>query len=337
QKQLEEQYNGLIASADEKFSLENYEEAKADYEKALELKPDEQYPKDNIKDIEQKLKELSEQQAAQEMQKQLEEQYNGLIASADEKFSLENYEGAKADYEKALELKPDEQYPKDKIKEIEQKLKELSEQQVAQEKQKQLEEQYMALISEADGYFDQEDWDNAIRKYKEASSLKPEETYPKQQIIKANKNKIAAQKANMTDAEKEAEYKRLIKEADLKFGFKKLEEAKQLYQQALELKPDEKYPKAKISQINVRLGVNEEEDSKDTENDFVHQLAKEYPQGVTEREYTEGNRKILERIVVKGNVGHVYKEVTQPWGAKYYFKDDKPISYFIWQKETEEK
>ena len=242
EKQKRDKYNAIIADADSKFSAKDYENAKAKYNEALGIFPDEKYPKDKIAEIEKLI-------AAQ---KQKEEQYKSLIAEADSKFSSKDYEGAKAKYTEALGIKPNEQYPKDKISEIEKLLSEL-----AAEKQK--EEQYKALIAEADSKFSSKDYEGAKAKYTEALGIKPNEQYPKDKISEIEKllSELAAEK------QKEEQYKALIAEADSKLSAKDYEGAKSKYNAALGVKPNEQYPKDKISEIEkilAELSAKEEED-----------------------------------------------------------------------------
>lgn len=68
--------------------------------------------------------------------------------------------------------------------------------------------------------------------------------------------------------------------------------------------------------------------------EFQKDLAEQYSEGVTQRTYEEGKRKITERIVVKGSVGNEYKRVEHPWGGKFYFKNGSPISEDTWKNET---
>jgi len=65
-----------------------------------------------------------------------------------------------------------------------------------------------------------------------------------------------------------------------------------------------------------------------------NKLALEYPQGVTEESYTEGNKVIIRRVVVNGNKADEYSKVIAKWGT-FYFKNGQSITEAIWTKETE--
>ena len=65
-----------------------------------------------------------------------------------------------------------------------------------------------------------------------------------------------------------------------------------------------------------------------------NKLAQEYPPGVTEESYTEGNKVIIRRVVVNGNRGDEYSKVIAKWGI-FYFKNGQSITEAIWTRETE--
>lgn len=52
------------------------------------------------------------------------------------------------------------------------------------------------------------------------------------------------------------------------------------------------------------------------------EIAKEYPEGVTEEVYMKGNKEITERAVVRDGRGDIFWKVTHPWGGIYYFKNN---------------
>jgi hypothetical protein len=250
EKQKEEQYKSLIAEADSKFSAKDYEGAKSKYNAALGVKPNEQYPKDKISEIEKILAELAAKEASE---KQKEEQYKKLIADADSKFSSKDYEGAKSKYNAALGVKPNEQYPKDKIAEIEKILADLAakeqEDKLAAEAERKKREYYNALIKKADDSFSKQEWDDAQSNYQQASFMYPNEQYPKDKMAEIERLKKELADKQMAEKQKEEQYKALIAQADNKFSAKDYEGAKSKYNAALGVKPNEQYPKEKITEI----------------------------------------------------------------------------------------
>ena len=101
--------------------------------------------------------------------------YTTEITTADSLFTNLNYEEAKVHYLKALELKKNEIYPTEQITKIDDL------------KAKKIDFNYTNKIEAADVFFDNKEYDNAKRAYVDASSLKPNEAYPKARINEIEK------------------------------------------------------------------------------------------------------------------------------------------------------
>jgi len=243
EKELADKYNAAIAKADAALAAKDYTNAKAGYNEALGFKPTEKYPKDKLAEIDKILSDLA---AKEKADKELNEKYAALIAKADKALGDKKYADAKGNYTEALNLKKDEQYPKDKIAEIDAILaKELG--------AKQLEENYKAAIAKADKALGSKDYDNAKARYNEAIGLKPNELYPKDKLAEIEKALAAlASEKDRLAKEKELEdnYKAAIAKGDADFGTKSYATAKTAYTDALGLKPNEKYPKDRIAEID---------------------------------------------------------------------------------------
>lgn len=265
QKEKDEKYKALIASADKGFTSKNYDEAKSNYNQALGVKPNEQYPKDKITEIEKILADLAAKKAAEEAanaaDKERNDKYNKIIAEADNEFKTTNYENAKIKYYEASAIKKDEQYPKDKINEITKLLAEIEkkkeEDKLAAESERKKKEYYDALIAQADAGFVEKKYEEAKDKYKQALIIIPNGDHPTVRIKEIDMilEKLAADKENalMAEKEKEEKYKALIAQADNSFSAKDYENAKSTYKSALSIKPNEGYPKDKILEIDIIL------------------------------------------------------------------------------------
>ena len=119
---LEREYRDLIKKADDKFAAKKLEEAKADYQTAVALRPDDNYPKSRIERIEQLLAESEaearESAAVNEAAAKAEAEYRAMIADADAKFDAGDLEAAKAVYEGAQLVRPSDKYPGTRIARI---------------------------------------------------------------------------------------------------------------------------------------------------------------------------------------------------------------------------
>ncbi len=235
-KALDEQYASKLATADKQFSDKAWDEAKLSFQAAVVLKPAESYPKSKIEEIERIQAELSRVQA-------LDDQYKKAIAAGDLLFSAKSYAEAKLQFSEALKLKPAEQYPKDRILDADKALAEIA-------KQKSLDDQYTGVLTKADALFAQKSYTEARSEYAGAQVLKPTEKYPKEKIteIESILSDIAIRKKAFDDS-----YKASIGKADQLFAARTYEMAKNEYLNAESIKPDERYPKLKVVEIDSVL------------------------------------------------------------------------------------
>jgi len=113
-------YQSAISKADAFFEQKDYEMAKLQYDRALELKPEETYPVGKLKQVNDQI--LVKRQLVQQ-------QFDKAIIDADKFFSSKVYDEAIASYRAASVLKPEEKYPKEMVGRI---LKLLSERSIVQ-------------------------------------------------------------------------------------------------------------------------------------------------------------------------------------------------------------
>jgi len=165
--------------------------------------------------------------------------YQKLLADADVQLKAGKYEEALSLYTNAATLKPLEKLPKDKIAEINGLL--------AASKLK--EDNYTKAINTATELYTAKNLPGAIKSYEEALVIKPSEKYPQE--------RIAAIKTELKVIEDS--YSKAITLGDSKLASKNLMEALNAYQNALEIKPAEAYPKTKIAEINAALLAQKED------------------------------------------------------------------------------
>jgi len=261
----EERYNQAIKLADNALSAKSYQSAIAKYNEALGIKSSEQYPKDKLAEIEVALADLAKKNSddalAAESERKKREYFDALVAEADGELIGKNYDVAKSKYNQALGVIPGEQYPKDKLKEITDILAGIKagEKNAALAK-KQLEENYKKLITQGDAAFSSKNYKGAKPKYTEALSLKSSEAYPRNQLAEIERllAEIAAKESEITlknnaQKQKAQAYADYVKKGDDQLSSKQYRGAISNYSQALDIMPNESYPKEKIKEINKIL------------------------------------------------------------------------------------
>ncbi|MGM0622165.1 MAG: hypothetical protein ACQETJ_14020, partial [Bacteroidota bacterium] len=251
-------YNQAVSRGDSLFNLEEYEPSRTAYQSALEVKPDETYPQQRIDEIGNILVQLASTQEA----------YDAAIARADRDFTNRNLDQAKSSYEEALEIKPEGNYPQERIATINKMLQ-----------QQELDEMYRKIILAADGFFESESYQDARQEYESALELKPDESYPKSQIVKIENllrqedARIRAEQQAEADMERrreqlaerqsEIEEQEIVSEAGLNqlydeyialgddyFDSERYNVSRAWYYKALDVKPEEPYPSQRIDEIN---------------------------------------------------------------------------------------
>lgn len=240
-----EAYKAAIDKADKAYKNQEWETAKAAYQNALTIKSDEQYPKDQIADIEVKIA-ASQAAALKAEQEALQAQFNGLIKDGNKKFKREQYEAALIDYESARALLPENELAIEKIESVNKILGKLS-------AQADVQQQYETLVAAGDALFEEESYEMARLKFLDAQELMPDEAYPPKKItaidIQLEKKRLAAERA-ATDKLNE-EYSTAVRQGDELLRNEEYDEAIDSYTIALELKPDEVYPKSQIERIEL--------------------------------------------------------------------------------------
>ncbi|MBS4012919.1 MAG: hypothetical protein KGZ97_04055 [Bacteroidetes bacterium] len=237
---VDNQYNNTIAFADRAFENREYSKAKESYQRALGLKPNEAYPKDKISQIDQIMGDLAK-----------EESYSKAIRDGDNAFNSGNFQQAITKYKEALAIRPNEPYPSGKISECERLIKEGQE----------LERKYTEAIAQGDRNFNNKSWAAAKNFYQTALELKPSESYPKSRIDEINI--LLAQQMSV-----DTQYQSILTEAGDAFTNNAYARAITLYESALQLKPEERFPKEQIEMINALIA-----EQRRIENDYKEAIA----------------------------------------------------------------
>ena len=231
---IDKAYKAAVLEGQKLLSQKQYKKALTSYKRAKDLKPGDTYSGKMIQSIETTL-------AAIARTKALQQAYDKSNAKAGQLLKEQKYELAKAQYQNSLTLKPGESYPKKQIADINTTLVQLA---------KEREQRYATAISKADSLYHSRNYQEAVKQYEVAASIKPGEPYPGEQI--AASNTFIAQ----IIAEQTQKYKLAITEADKLYVARIYDKAINAYKKAEKAKPDETYPARMIKKITDYIRQN---------------------------------------------------------------------------------
>ena len=217
------QFNEITTEAGRYLLIKKYSNALKLYQQAQKLFPENE-------DVVLKIKEITPKAKTQL-------EYDEKVAAADEFYINKNFGAAKAAYREASKLWPDNTYPTEMISKIDGQL-------ILQRKD--LDKNYSKAIASADSLFSMENYEPAMAEYNMALTLKPNEQYPKSKIEAIN-GIYATRKQEL-----QAQYSSIIGKADSLFAALSLDTAKQQYELALSIRPEDNYPKEQIKAIEAK-------------------------------------------------------------------------------------
>ncbi len=211
-------------------------------------------------------------------------------------------------------------------------------------------EAFQQIMQSGHALFKEKHYLKAVHTYEKAREMRPYNVYPKVIIadielsMKDTLATLRAAEAQEQQKTKEAEELKPEKpELDKNDPPKEIKETKE---DRIEKIDDwEAQERAKRERERERQKDHEEKTPKNlgstgevpilSEADFQKDLASKYPSGVTEESFTEGNKQIVKRVIVKEGVGNEYRRVTHNWGGVFYFKNGEAVPERVWKKETE--
>ena len=237
-------YQSLIKSGDTEYAKNEYIKAKTYYQEALRVKPNDPTAKSKLDKTLQKIRE----------ENQKEEKFFEHIDKADEFYANGDLNKALAEYNNALKLFPKDEYALGKKREITTTLK--------NEKEKL--DSFNDMVALGDKLSKEEKYAEAVLQYESALKL-----YPNNNAVK-EKYQETKNKKDAYDT-KTSEYVRLKSQGQEFTLRKKYSEAKEAYQQALELFPNDKEIPGIITELQTQLDISERYNSKINEADALYE------------------------------------------------------------------
>ncbi len=342
----ERMFNDLVARGEQQFSDRKWQDAIESWTKALNLKPSEEKLKVRITEARNA---YEKEQQQQQLEAERNRNYQLLIASGDNLFNIKKYTEAKEKYTQALEFSNNNPYPSQKIKEIDNLLAQLSKAKAEEEAREALMQKYRQIIANADAELNQKNYSGAERLYREALALNTGNDYPEQQlktIATLKKQEAERQKA---EAELQIAYNKALASADKNYDNKVYEEAIRYYREASNLKPEETYPKERITQAKAAREAQKKQQEAEAERKRQEEmrkaeLMKQYTAIIAEADqaFKAENYAIARSRYTKAdqlNTGEVYpknklKEINTIFNSARY---QQRLADFNHQKELAEK
>lgn len=232
-----DKYQSNLDEGNRLMSEGEYEAAANKFEEALNIYPDD-------KTAQRKLTE-AEQAAGESVMN--ERRYNIAISQADRLLTDNDLEAARAKFTEALTFKSQSDYARSKIAEIDAMI--AAKQQATQEKQE-IENAYNRAIAQANAAYNSKNYETAKGFYEQALVIKPDAPLARQKIteleplITKQKQEILQQEAN------EKAYLEALAMGESAFQSNDLESARQHFNRAAMLKPEESYPQQKIAEVD---------------------------------------------------------------------------------------
>ena len=236
------EYEALIDEANLLFRDDNYAEALVKYEAAGSVLPAERFWQQRAEACRERMAEAdakdagrrnrdaeeAEREAAAALEREQRENYNRINDAADEAFRNNDYAEAIAQYNEALAIYPDERYPKQRIAEAEKRLARAQDDATADDDRVDPRDSGRSG-TDAASTADDAEWDEADAAADEARAARE-----------------AAEAAARSEAEQvESAYDEAIEAADAAYELQRWVQAQRLYDDALAVKPGDRYAKSR--------------------------------------------------------------------------------------------
>lgn len=237
-EKLNANFISLMLQGDKEAEAKSYNKAINFYEQAKVLIPGSLEPDEKIAAL----------RLAMDSQNKLDEKdqlFNTYVSNGDIAAASTNYDIALNNYQNALNIKPGHAPTVAKIKDIQARLDELANNKA---KSAEIQNQFNAIVKEADDFFNSEAYPDAIGKYKKALELIPTSAYAQKQLVESQNRS-----SKMAIIEVEREYMKILSAADRYMRETNYTKATELYKRALSFRASDPYPKKKLAEIDAIL------------------------------------------------------------------------------------
>ncbi len=269
------EFDKFIADGDSKLGSNDFDNAIAEYQKALATGVDNPTATTKIKEANAAKIAYAKEQAdksAAEIAAQKRAEFDKFIADGDSKLGSNDFDDAIAEYNKALATGVDNPTATTKIKEATAAkaayAKELTDKANSEANAKKAE--FEGFINTGNDQVSNKQFDAAITEYTKALNLNFDNPTAQAKINAAKDAKLAHEK-EVVNASKAEEFNNLIKQGDEATANKEWDKAKEFYTKANQVNPTDKTPQEKINNVNTLMAA---ETAGEQENLFNSIIAK---------------------------------------------------------------
>lgn len=242
-KKKEAQYLQYLRDGEAALVANDFNKAEGIYFSATELLPDRTEASVQLVKIRAELERRARQEAEQAQRKT---EVEVLLSEAEKLFSQENLEAAKLTFKRVLEIVPGETKATSRIKEIDGILAQRENEKKKREDAAKAFDRFMAAGNEA---LNAKKYDQARAAYASAAEQMPESTEPARKIKEIDDALARIKMDEDRQLATDQQYVDKISQAESSFKGGNLDEALTLFRAASTLKPNEKLPLKRISEI----------------------------------------------------------------------------------------
>jgi tetratricopeptide (TPR) repeat protein len=264
-KASEDGYKAAVGAANTAITQRTYSQAREFLQKALTIKPNDAFATNKLAEVE---KLIVEQQKTRQQEELAKGQYKEGVANADKLFNAGDLPAARKAYSSLLLIKPGDSYATQKISSID----DLLAAQIAK-KQKESDDAYVSAMSAGAGFMVQKDYTKARESFQKALTSKPGDVSATgklkdcEQLIVQEQDRVAGELARKKN------YDAIIAKADQYMTQKNYTGAKKAFEEALQNKPGEAYPRQKLDEIASVLAEQDRIQNEKQANDNAYVLA----------------------------------------------------------------
>jgi Flp pilus assembly protein TadD len=234
-------YRSRVRTADSIFNLKLYSQSKTHYQSLLQERPNDPYPAGQIKKIDQLIND---------------ERFKSYMDVGRDALAQQQLDNAELAFKEALKIKPNNPEATKELKKIAPAKAAIQKQQLSQTAEQARQKRFDDTLYMADNMYDAGLYDEARKRYLAAKQMKPGHPHVARRLsqidsivvkLKADLSRLKRDSANLVS------YINEVNKADKAFENKEYTKARQLYQSAQRMSPEEKYPAQRISSIDILL------------------------------------------------------------------------------------